>query len=312
MLFVTGITGFIGKHLIKRLLSDGHKITCFVKDDDVAGISFLEDFDVEVIKGDIRDEKSVKATFDKCKGIQAVIHLAAIIKPGPGGDKEFIDVNVNGTTYLVQECERRGIKRFVFYSTDFVIYDYHNIYGDSKADAEKVLKASKLDYTILRPTPVYGPGDDKNFDTLFNLVRKFPIVPSVSCIMQPVHVKDVVEATVAVLNNKKTYRKEYNLAGGSAVSFSQIVKLLAKEMGHTRLIIRVPNLLMRTAVRTYERIAPHPIVRDYQISKWMINKELSIEENRKDFGYTPITFEQGMSDTMRAIGISKNKSGNSD
>ncbi len=305
MLFVTGITGFIGKYLIKRLLSDGHKLTCFVKDDDAAGISFLKDFDVEVIHGDIRDAKSVRAAFDKCTGIQAVIHLAAIIKPGPGGDKEFIDVNVNGTTYVVQECEKRGIKRLVFYSTDFVIYDYHNIYGDSKADAEKVLKASRLDYTILRPTPVYGPGDDKNFNTLFDLIKKYPVVPSVSCIMQPVHVKDVVEATLAVLNNKKTYRKEYNLAGGSKVSFSQIVRILSDEMGRKNFIIPVPNFLMRTAVRTYERIAPHPVVRDYQISKWMINKELSIEDNRNDFGYDPVEFEQGMRETMRTIGISK-------
>lgn len=306
MLFVTGITGFIGRYLIKRLLSDGHKLACFVKDDD-ANASFLDDLDVEVIRGDIRKEESVKNAFDKCKDVQAVIHLAAIIKPGPGGDKEFIDVNVNGTTYLVRECEKRGIKRFVFYSTDFVIYDYHNIYGDSKADAEKVLKASKLDYTILRPTPVYGLGDDKNFNTLFELIQKYPIVPSVSCIMQPVHVKDVVEATVAVLNNKKTYRKEYNLAGGSKVTFSQIVKLLSKEMGRKRLVIPVPNFLMRTAVRTYERIVPHPVVRDYQISKWMVNRELSIEDNKKDFGYNPITFEQGMSETMRAMGISKNE-----
>lgn len=306
MLLVTGGTGFIGRHLIKRLVDDGHKIICFVDPDDKRDRSFLNKLKVDIIYCDITRKANVVKGFDKCKDVQAVIHLAAIIKPSPGrDDNEFIEVNVDGTRFLAEECEKRGIKRFVFYSTDFVLYGYPTVYGESKAKAEEILRKSSLEYTILRPTPVYGPGDDKNFNTLFELVRKFPVLPSVRCVMQPVNVMDVVEATVAVLNNDKTYRKEYNLAGGSAVSFAQILRILASEMGKRRLIVPVPGKLMQATVRLYERVVPRPVVRDYQISKWLLNKELSIEDNRNDFGYAPVSFEEGMRETMRVIGVSK-------
>ena len=283
-------------------------MVCFVKETERLSdaTAFLEKKGVNISYGDITNEESVKRVFNDYNDITEVIHLAAIIKPN-NGDKEFIDVNVDGTQFLVRQCEKHGIKQFIFYSTDFVLYDYHTIYGDSKAQAEEIIKASKLNYTILRPTPVYGLGDDKNFITLFDLVRKFPVLPSVKCIMQPVHVADVVEATIAVLGNSKTYRKAYNLTGGSTVTFAQILKILASEMNCKRLIMPVPNKLLQTAVRIYERVVPRPIVRDYQISKWMINQELSIKENQQDFGYNPVSFEKGMRETMRAMGISRRK-----
>lgn len=307
MLLVTGPTGFIGRHLVKRLVSEGHKVLCFIKTGDKEEvIELLQNLGVSVAFGDITNRASIEKVFNDYPDITSVIHLAAIIKPSPTGEvKEFIDVNVSGTRSIVQACEKRGIKRLIFYSTDFVLYSYHNIYGDSKAQAEEIIRQSDLDYTILRPTPVYGVGDDKNFDSLFALLKKYPVVPSVKCVMQPVHFNDVVEATVAVLANKKTYRKEYNLPGGSTVTFTDILHIISSELGVKRYVIPVPNRLMQFAVRVYERCVSNPVVHDYQISKWILNKELSIEESKRDFGYNPIPFEKGMRETMRLLGISR-------
>jgi NADH dehydrogenase len=306
-LFITGATGFIGKHLVDLLLRDGYSLVCFVKESerDMSFVQSLPARGVRVLFGDITDAASVLNAFKRCKKIDAVIHLAALIKPTAKGDQEFWDINVTGTGNVIAACEKQRVKRLIFYSTDFVVYNYPTVYGITKAKAEELLRASALNYTILRPTPVYGVGDDKNFNTLIALIKKFPVLPSVSCMMQPVSVLDVVSATRAVLHNARTFCKAYNLPGGSIVSFTRILRILADELGKERLIMPLPNKLVQWAVRLYERVVPQPVVRDYQISKWLITKPVSIDENRRDFGYAPMPFDYGIRATLRAEGISQ-------
>jgi len=304
MLFITGATGFIGKYLIRYLNKYNEQFCCLVKpsEKDSSNDKFLIDNNAIIEYGDIFDENKVKEIFSKYK-FDNVIHLAAIIRSDRIED--FNEVNVIGTKVIVENCERFKINKLIFLSTDFVLYPYRNTYRDTKLDAENILKNSKVNYTILRPTPVYGLDDDKNFITLFPLVKKFPILPAVNCVMQPVYVEDVVSAIMSCLNNKKTDYKSYNLPGGSIVSFKDILKILSDEMGLKRFVFSVPNFIIVPGVRFYEKIVPNPVIHDYQISKWVLNKPLSLDEQKNDFKYSPIDFESGIRKTMKLMGISK-------
>ena len=296
MILITGATGFIGRHLIRALLKHGEKLVCFVKATENGG--FLKKWGAHVVYGDVTSKNSVEQAFEFFPKIKEVIHLAALIKSTES--KEQYQQNVVGTKNVVEAAVKHKVKKFIFTSTDFILYPASNPYRDSKLAAEKILKRSELNYTILRPTPVYGKGDDKNFISVFNLVKKYPAIPAIECIMQPVHVDDVVKAIISVLRNPKTFRKEYNLPGGSVVSFAQILKIISKQMGKHRLIMTVPNKPLLACILAYELVSFHPIVRYYQVKKWTLNKVLSTEDNRHDFEYAPISFEEGMVRTIAA------------
>ena len=206
--------------------------------------------------------------------------------------------NIIGLLILLENSIKCEVKRFIFTSTDFVLYKTKNVYRDTKLEAEKIVKKSKLKYVILRPAPIYGPGDNKNFDSLFPLIERFPIIPAVDCIMQPVYITDITNAIIKCLKSKKTIRKEYNLPGGSIVTFKQILLIIAKLKNLKRKVIILPNFFFNTLIPIYEAIVPKPLVRHYQISKWMMNKPVSLEQQKKDFNYSPIKFEEGMKLTI--------------
>ncbi|MDO8661109.1 MAG: NAD-dependent epimerase/dehydratase family protein [Candidatus Woesearchaeota archaeon] len=300
MILITGATGFIGKYLVRQLLNKKEEVVCFVRATENG--SFLKQLGAKIIYGDITSKNSVEQAFEFFPNISEIIHLAALIKSTD--PKEYQQMNVVGTKNVVEVAQEHNIKKIMFLSTDFVIYPGSNPYRDTKLEAENILKASSLNYTVLRPTPVYGVGDDKNFDSVFALVKKYPIIPAITCVMQPVHVEDVVSAIIKCLRSPKTVRREYNLPGGSVVSFAQILKLIAKHMRKRRLISTLPNWILLPALWVYEKIIPHPMVRYYQVHKWTINRILSFEDLKKDIQYKPRTFEKGMLQTMKESGIS--------
>ena len=304
MLFITGATGFIGHYFVRLLNKNNIKFCCLVKpsEKNSENDKFLRSNNAIVEYGNIFDKKVLNKVFSKYK-FDKVVHLAAIIRSDRLDD--FNEVNVVGTRLLVENCEEFKINKLIFLSTDFVLYPYKNTYRDTKLEGENIIKNSNVKYTILRPTPVYGLDDDKNFITLFPLIRKYPIVPSVNCTMQPVHVNDIVFAITACLNSSNTDNKEYNLPGGSIVSFSKILKILADEMGLKRLVVPVPNFVTLPAVRVYEKIFKNPVIRDYQISKWVLNKPMSLDAQKRDFNYNPVDFETGMRETMKLMNLSK-------
>ena len=302
MLLITGASGFVGRYLLRTLIQK-HKYKpsqilayLYDKEKETDSEKFLKEQKVKIEYGDITKQEDIKKLFKKYK-FKEVIHLAAMIKSE--SVKPFVDVNIHGTKYIVEASEKAKVKKFIFTSTDFVLYKTRNIYRDTKLEAENIVKKSKLNYTILRPAPIYGPGDDKNFDSLIPLIEKFPIIPAVRCIMQPVYVQDIVDAIIACLKSKNTTRKEYNLPGGSIVTFKQILLTIAKIRGLKRTVITFPNFIMNTAIKIYEVTVPRPVVRYYQVSKWIMNRPISLEQQKKDFNYNPISFEEGMKITLK-------------
>jgi NADH dehydrogenase len=289
-LFVTGISGFVGKNFLNFLKKEkeNFEILALVHQRDIP----LEWPIVEKIKGDIRDINSLEKAFLKRK-IDGILHLAAVIKSK--NLKDFDEVNVEGTRNVVKLAEKYNVKKFIFLSSDFVLYEKFapNPYGISKRKCEEIILNSNLDYTIFRPTPIFGPGDNKNFATLASFVKKYPILPALHCYMEPVFVLDVVKAIISAFKTEKANRKIYFLPGGKGYDFVEILKIVAKIQNLKRLILPLPPFLFLPALFFAEKIFKDFPLESYQVKKWLKTKPLDAKSTKEELNYNPISFEEG-------------------
>lgn len=182
---VTGATGFIGLGLVKRLAAGGLRVRCLVRTG--SDISRLPK-GVEIARGDLLDAASLEAAV---RGAAQVWHLAALVRPGgflvrrKGLEERFLSVNAAGTGLLARAALRAGVKRFIYFSSVSALGPGENLrddaeprpltlYGKSKLAGETALKEAArggLDYLILRPSMVYGPGSP-GWMPLFDAVRR--------------------------------------------------------------------------------------------------------------------------------------------
>jgi uncharacterized protein YbjT (DUF2867 family) len=164
---LTGGTGFVGSTLIDQALAKGHEIAALARrpQEDRKGIDW--------VGGDLGDKDSLRQLVG---GTDLVIHVAGLVK---ARDKAAFELgNVTGTLNLIEAARAAGPERFIFVSTLATREPDISAYGASKAQAEKLVKASGLDWTIVRPPAVYGPRDAEMFD-LFR-AAKWGLVPTMS------------------------------------------------------------------------------------------------------------------------------------
>ena len=233
-ILITGAAGFIGRHLVTSLQNQKNiSLRVFDQNQDLVKIFPT----TESIIGDVGDKKKLKEAF-LGNPPEAVVHLAAVIKSSKKED--YIKVNIQGTENLLRLTEIFGVKKFIFISTDYVLYNLPDWYSQSKRYCEKILQSSKSNFTIFRPSPVFGLGDNKNFATLISIVKKYPILPTIKCQMEPVYVGDVVKMIIASLENSCPPRQVYNLPGGSLYDFREILTIISRLLGLKRIHYSFP------------------------------------------------------------------------
>ena len=169
LVLVTGAAGFVGHHLVRRLLDDGHQVRCFVHPKTRGGR--LEGLPVEITRGDISDPVAVHTAV---AGTDAVIHLVAIIIEKGGAT--FTSVNAEGTRHVVMACQKAGVKRLIHQSANGAAPNASRPYTHSKWLGEEAVRSSGLDYTILRPSVIYGEAD-QFLNRMAGIARMTPIVP---------------------------------------------------------------------------------------------------------------------------------------
>jgi len=250
-ILITGGAGFIGRHLVERLL-DNHQITIYddLSNSSLEKISFLIERGVGFIKGDILDFKKLS----ECKDFDVVIHLAAksdvansVINPD-----DTINVNLSGTKNILRCCVQNKIKKIIFASSAAVYGDHDGViseksvtlpqspYGKSKLDAEKQIiqysNENNLRYVILRVFNVYGKGQNENYA---GVITKFikNISENKSLIIYGdgkqtrdfVSIDDVTESFKCAI--KSDHSNIYNIASGVSVSINELAQIMIKNSG---------------------------------------------------------------------------------
>ena len=262
---VTGGAGFIGAHLVQRLLGDGGAVT--VVDDLSSAGAPLTTTDASFRQIDVADPALADVFAEHRPEI--VFHLAAQVSVTRSMREPELDVHANviGGVNLLQQCARSGVKRVILFSTGGALYgepDYlpcdesHpvkplSVYGASKYALEHytrvIAEANGIDYTILRPGNVYGPGQDPHgeagvvaiFGKRMLAGEEVTIYGDGEQQRDYVYVGDVVEAAVAAARADAQTDGVYNIGSGAPTSVNEIFSLLAGETGYDRAPVHAPE-----------------------------------------------------------------------
>jgi len=243
MIFIAGGTGFIGQNLLKALREGNYKVRCLVRTEERAALCKKKGF--EAALGDITDRESLK---DSLKGIEMVVHLVGIIEEH--GDATFEKVHVEGTRNLVEEAVKAGVRHIFFQSALGATMKSDSLYQRTKAEAEEIVKASGIPYTIFRPSLVIGEGDGFT-EKLKELVRIGPFVPvpgTGEARFQPIYVGDWVRCFLTIIRNEKAIGQVYEFGGPEHLTYNEIISGLMEVMGIKKPLIHIPMFVARLGI----------------------------------------------------------------
>lgn len=223
---VTGATGFVGGYVVNELLRRGHAVRVLVRGD-AARSRFNRP--VESAPGDVTDPASLDAFASGC---DALIHLVGIIHEK--GGRSFDQIHRQGTENVVVAATRAGVRKYVHMSAMGCSASAASEYGRSKAMGEEAVKRSKLDWTILRPSIVFGPGD--GFVSLFAKIIRLnpgfiPVIGPGTVRFMPVSVRDVARLFADSLEKPDASRRPFEVGGPETFTMDEIDREIAAALG---------------------------------------------------------------------------------
>lgn len=286
-ILITGATGFLGREVVRQAASRELDIVLFARLS--SDLSRLPAVPYEVRYGDLEDESSLAAALD---GIDALVNLASLGK--------------GHAANIVSAARRAAVSRAVFISTTAI---FTTLDAPSKAErvrAEHLIQSSELNYTILRPTMIYGTGRDRNMARLVRLVQKSPVIPVLGSgryLQQPVYVSDVAKAALDVLDHPNTVRREYNVSGARPLPYSEVITTVAGHLGKRRYLAKVPARPVFKTLELLARLGLRLPVTAEQVRRLNEDKAFDHSDATRDFGYRPLDFSEGMKRQLIEMGL---------
>jgi uncharacterized protein YbjT (DUF2867 family) len=287
---LSGATGFVGGHVARELVRRGHEVRALVREPRGAGD--LVEAGIDVVEGDVLEPESLESWV---RNTDAVIHLVGIIRES--GPLTFHRVHVQGTRNVLDAAGATSVREVVHMSalaarTEPGASGYHR----SKGEAEEAVRASGLDWTIIRPSVIFGPGDGF-VSMLASLLRYSPAVPLVGrgeFRLQPLWIDDLVELFVRAVESPGMRGRVLEVGGPGQIPYREVLRTIARVQKTRRPLIPFPVPFFRgiAAAGASLRI-PAPITPD--------QLQMLLEENITDrnaaaevLGREPVGFEDGL------------------
>ena len=284
---VTGATGFTGAYVVPRLLDAGHSVCCFVRPS--SNRSSLAGQEVEFAEGDLDDASSLEQAL---RGRDALVNIASL---GFGHAPKIVEAIV-----------RSGVRRAVFISTTALFTSLNAPSKTVRMAAEQTIRDSGIDYTILRPTMIYGSSKDRNICRLVRFLKRWPVIPIVGHgrhLQQPVYVADVAAAVAASLSTDVAIRKEYNISGAAPLTFNELIDTVCRKLHRRVFKLHLPAGIMIAALSALERVRIRLPIKAEQLERLNEDKAFDSEQAARDFGYAPLGFEEGIELQLAEMGF---------
>jgi len=277
--FVTGGTGFAGSRTVPLLIEQGYQVRCLHRR--TSDRSPLPQPEIEWVEGDLSDTQMLASAM---RGVDVLVNIASL--------------GFGHADSIVRAAQTARIRRGVFISSTAIFTRLNAQSKQIRLAAEQTIQASGLQYTVLRPTMIYGSPRDRNMWRLIRFMRISPLVPVLgdgTYLQQPVYVEDVARAILACLSHDQTIGRMYNIAGKYPLRYNEVIDTIARRLNRRMWKLHLPAGPIVAFMRSIEQAhIPFPI-KSEQVLRLNENKSFSYEDAQADFGYGPLSFEEGIS-----------------
>ncbi len=303
---VTGATGFLGQHLVRRFLDIGQPVRATGRNIKIGLALQAEGADFRPV--DLRDRAGMDAAID---GVEAVVHSGALSTVW-GRKEDFHAINVGGTENVIAASRAHGVKRLIYISSPSVMTrptaqwnltedeplpsEHVSMYSETKRLGEDLVnQATGLETVILRPKAIYGPGDTAIFPRLIKAAAKgrLPIVGDGNTVTNLTHVRDVVAAILLALKSDKAVGKTYVITGGDDIRIWDVITDIVTRSGFKPPSRKIPiGRAMRVAkvlewVWRTLHLPGEPPLTTYTAGILGLSQTYDISAARRDLGYEP-------------------------
>jgi nucleoside-diphosphate-sugar epimerase len=199
---------------------------------------------------------------------------------------------------LVRQLESASIRRAVFLSTTAIFTSLPAASRAPRLEAEAAVQHSRLEWTILRPTMIYGSARDRNISRLLRFLKRWPLFPVCgNALWQPIHVADLAVAVVAALDSPRAVGQAYNLAGECPLRFADLVRTAAASLSRQVLLVPLPVAVAVFGARLTRVVSPE------QVRRLAEDKAFEYAAATRDFGFHPRSFADGVRMEARELGL---------
>jgi len=293
IIFITGATGKIGRHLIDALDSTKYGVYALCRNEE-----FNFNLSRKVILGDLSDVSSYAPIFKN--NIDTVVHLGAVTHTND--INEYYRINAAATLELIKLCESSKIRKFIFISTR-AISDRGGHYSKSKLMAETYIKASKLTWVIMRLGEVYGFSNGRGVDFILNSIKKMPIVPIIGngkYGIAPVHESDAVSVIIKAIEKDGIEGKIYNIAGPENFTYNEFIDRILDLYKIRKIKVHVPRIFVWAFLKISSVIFKKgSFLTIDQLPRLFSEKSYDISEAARDLGFNPSALENFINNSGR-------------
>jgi NADH dehydrogenase len=269
---VVGGTGFIGTHLCGELVERGHDVTALSRNPEGEGLPER----VETAMGDVTSYDSIRGAFEGKDAAVNLVALSPLFKPKGGNSKHF-EVHRDGTANVVQACEDEGVPRLTHMSALDADPNGDTAYLRSKGEAENIVTDSDLDWTVFRPSVVFGEGGEfvsftKKLKGLFAPgVPVYPLPGGGKTRFQPIWVGDLVPMLADSLEAEEHVGKTYEIGGPEVLTLAEVARLSFEAEGKDISIVGLPMALAGVGLSVAGKVPGFPMGADQYRSLKMDN-----------------------------------------
>lgn len=310
---VTGGTGFTGAALTLRLLEDGHSVSVIDKDPGIA-LEPIKQKGAQIVLGSITDRDLVAKSVS---GAEIVMHLAAAFREIGVPDALYQEVNVEGTKIVVEEALKAGARKLIYCSTQGVHGHIERPPGDenspiapadyyqqTKYEGELVIREygqRGMEYVILRPTAIYGPGDPGRFLMIYKRVKKgkFPMFGRGKTFYHPLYIDNLVDAFILAMTPGIGASEAYIIGDEEYFSIEELVSRVGKAIGVDVSIPHFPILPLIVAGHICEKACKPfgmtPPIFPRRVDWFRQVRAFKIDKAKSELGYKPrVGIDEGL------------------
>ena len=272
---VTGANGFTGRYVCMELIRKKMPFIVLLRPN--TDPTWFIRYSIKYRFADINNLKELVPAMKSC---DTLINVASI--------------GFGAAPILIKACHKVGIKRALFVSTTAIFTKLNSSSKSIRLDAEYKITQSRLIFTIIRPTMIFGSKDDRNIFRLISWINKYPIIPVFQKgegLQQPVFVKDVAWAIVESINNPNTKNTIFNVAGPKAIKFKKMIDIISKKLGKKIFQISInPNLAI-LFIKFMNFLNIKNLVSEEQVKRVIEDKNFSNKKAKELINFNPKPFD---------------------